>query len=332
MVAVQNALRQTRVKNLFDTRMVKLVIGASVFLASAAFFGLLSLDVVIKHGEKVTVPNVVNKSVVEALDMLSERGLELRKAGARNSSVVPEDYILSQDPLPGSVVKEGRPVSVVISLGSKISLVPDLAGKSLREARVDLNRAGLRAGRFSRVHHPEERDVVLAQSPQSNEYVDRETPVDMLLSLGPRPREYRTPDLIGLPLEKVSRVLEAMGVTVGDITTKIDLSHPQGTILDQDPRPGSPIAEGSSISLVMSTLHGEGQQAERKLGVFLYRVPYGFWSKSVRIEVVDPESSRTIYNEVDEPGANIKVVFGYTAQCTVKVYLDGKLETERIIR
>ena len=34
-----------------------------------------------------------------------------------------------------------------------------------------------------------------------------------------------------------------------------------------------------------------------------------------------------------EPGTNIKAAFGYAAQCTVKVYLDGKLEPmERTFR
>ncbi|UCD58943.1 MAG: PASTA domain-containing protein [Candidatus Hydrogenedentota bacterium] len=330
--AVQKVLKRYRGKRLIEMPAVKIMLGFSIFLASAGFFGLLSLNLAIKRGGKVTVPNVANRSVVDALDILSERGLELRKAGARNSPIIPENYVISQDPIAGTVVKEGTPVSVVISLGSKTSIVPNLVGKSLREARVELNRAGLRAGRFSRMHDHRARDVVLAQSPEPNRQVDRETPVDMLLSLGLGAREYRLPDLIGLPLEKASKVLEAMGVSIGDITTKLDLAHPQGIILDQAPPPGSLITEGSLVSLVMSTLHGEGTRVERKFGVFLYRVPYGFWSKSVRIELSDPDGSRTIYNEVDEPGAKIKMVFGYSAQCTVRAYLDGNLEIERIFR
>jgi len=140
-------MKQTGKKSLFDAPLVRFAAGMLIFLASAGFFGLLSLNLAIKRGEKVTVPNLVNKSVVEALDILSERNLELRKETARNSAIIPENYVLSQDPIPGTVVKEGTPILVVISLGSKISLVPDLVGKSVREARVDLNRAGLEVGR-----------------------------------------------------------------------------------------------------------------------------------------------------------------------------------------
>ena len=311
---------------------LRFVFGILVFLLSAGLFGLLSLNLAIKRGEKVTVPNVVNRSVVEALDILSERDLELRKTGARNSSVIPENYVLSQDPISGSVVKEGTPVSVVISLGSNMAMVPNLVGKPLREARVELNRAGLRVGRFSTMHHRDKKDIVLAQSPPPDRLVEREAPVSMLLSLGSRPLEYRLPDFIGLPLERASNVLEAMGITVGSITSKIDLTHPPGLIIDQDPRPGSLIAEGSSVSLVMTTLHTEGSRVERKFTVFLYRVPYAFWPKSIRIEVIDPDGSRTIYNEVDEPGAGISIGFGYSAQCVVKVYVDDQLEIERTFR
>lgn len=319
-------------KKLFEVPALRLMLGLAAFTISTAFFALVSLNAVIKHGGKVTVPNLVNKSVVEALDLLSERGLELRKTGARNSSVIPENYILSQDPLPGAVVKEGSPISVVISLGSKVSTVPNLAGKSLREARVALTAAGLKVGRFTKMHHSSEADTVVAHSPPPNQQVNRESPVDVLVSLGPRPREFKIPDLIGLPLDKASKILDVMGVTVEEITTKIDLSRAPGTVLDQDPRPGTLVLEGSSISLVMSTLSADGERLDRKYTVFLYRVPYGLWEKKVRIEVTDPEGVRTVYDEMDQPGTIINLAIGYTAQCTVRVYIDGLLETERTVR
>jgi serine/threonine-protein kinase len=329
---VQNAVREKGIRRVFEMPVVRIAVGVSIFLLSAAIVGYLTLNIAIKSGEKVTVPNLVNKSVVEALDILSERGLELRKTGSRNSALIPENYILSQDPIAGTVVKDGTPVSVTISLGSHITIVPDLTGKPLREARVELKRAALRAGRFSRLHYQAGEDTILAQSPEPGEEVERDTPVHLLLSLGPRPHEYRLPNFVGHPLEKANNLLEAMGLLVGDITTKLDFSYAQGTILDQAPAPGSLVTEGSSVSLVMSTMHGEGEEEARKFGMFLFRVPYGFWSKSVRIEMTDPDGTRVLYDEVDEPGATIRLVFGYSAQCTVRVYLDRNLETERIYR
>ncbi len=329
---VWNAIKQAGLRDLLKIPAARAIIGISVFLLSAGVFGFLTLNVAIKRGEKVTVPNLVNRSVVEALDMLSEKGLELRKTGARNSAVIPRDYILSQDPIPGTVVKDGTPVSVVISLGSKVTAVPNLVGRSLREARIELSRAALQTGRLAKVHYAGAADVILAQSPLPNEEVVRETPVDLLVGLGPRPLEYRLPNLIGHPLEKANRLLDVMGLPIGDVTTKLDFAHPHGTILDQDPRPGSRVVQGSSVSLVMSTMRSEGEQEARKYGFLIFQVPYGFWSKSIRIDVSDPDGVRTIYNEVDVPGAPIRMLFGYTSQCTVNIYLDGKLETERIYR
>lgn len=319
-------------RKLLGTSFVKVMLGAGIFLASAVVFGMVALNLIIKHGEKVVVPNLVNKSVVEALDLLSKRGLELRKEGARNSSIIPENYILSQDPLPGSVVKTDRPISVVISLGSKVALVPKLSGRTLREAQVELTGAGLKAGRISRIHSAKPEDTVLAESPVASRQVVRETPIDLLVSLGPRPLAFRLLDFSGRSLETTSRILEKMGLVVGDVATKIDFTRPQGTVLDQDPPPGSLIHQGETVTLVVSALRGEGAQLERKYAVFIYQVPYGFWSKSVRIEVADPEGTRNVYEEIDEPGAGIRVLFGYSAQCTVRVYLDNVLETERIMR
>jgi serine/threonine-protein kinase len=315
-----------------ETRPVKFVLGAGVFFASAALFGFIALNITVKHGEEVAVPEVVNKSVTEALDMLSERGLELRKVGARNNAVIPENFIMSQDPSPGTVVKEGRPISVTISLGSLTTVVPNLAGKSLREARVELNRVNLRAGRFSKLHHKSEKDVVVSHTPSPGREVSRGTSVDILLSLGPSSREYKLPNLVGLQRDKVKTLLDAMGLKLVDMAVRKDLEHPQDTVLEQKPAPASLVAEGSSISLVISALQTKEEQPDRKSTVLLYSVPYGFWSKPVRIEVADAEGSRTIYEEVTEAGSNIELPFAYGDQCTVRVYLDGKLDMERTFR
>ena len=329
---MRNALKQIRIEKIFELSIVRFAVIVSIILTSAGLFGLLSLNFAIKRGAKVGVPNIVSKSVVEALDLLSERNLELRKTGARNSALIAQNHIMSQDPIPGTVVKEGSPVSVVISLGSQVSLVPDLVNRSIREARVSLNRAGLGVGRFTRMHHGSPPDVVLAQRPSPNEQVISDTPVDVLVSLGPRPHEYRLPNLVGQSMEKANATLEAMGLALGDITTIVNLSRPQGVILDQEPPPGSLVQEGSAITLAMSSWHREGEQIERKFAAFLYQTPYGFWPKPVRIKVSDPDGDRIIYDEVDEPGATIRLVFGYWAQCTVTVYLDNSFEMERTLR
>jgi serine/threonine-protein kinase len=329
---VQNSTKQSYIKKLLGLSFIKLAAGAAVFLASAALFGLLALNVVIKRGEKVVVPNVVNKTIAEALDLLSERGLELKKGGARNSALIPENFIVSQDPLPGSVVKEGAPVSVFVSLGSQVSLAPKVTGDSLREAQVELNGAGLRVGRLSRIHHAKPADIVLAQWPPENLKVDRDTPVNLLLSLGPRPLKFTLPDFTGASLESAGRKLEAMGMRMGEIGAKIDFTRAQGTVLDQNPRPGALARQGTAVSLVVSGTRGDGARLERKHAVFIYQVPYGFWPKSVRIEVTDPEGTRVAYNEIEEPGAGIRSAFGYSGQCTVRVYLDDVLETERTMR
>ncbi|MBI4832302.1 MAG: PASTA domain-containing protein [Candidatus Lindowbacteria bacterium] len=312
---------QNRHARLIENRLVRIVLGACVFFASAAFFGFIALNITVKHGEEVTVP-----------DILRERGLELRKVGARNNAIVPENAVMSQDPPAGTIVKEGRAVSVTISLGSLTTVVPGLAGKSLREARVELNRMNLKAGRFSKIYHKSEKDTVVSQSPPSGREVSRGASVDMLLSLGPAPREYKLPDFVGLPREKAKRALDAMGVKLGDLTVKKDLEHPQDIVLAQKPAPASLVTEGETVSLVVSALQTKEEQLDRKSTVLMYSVPYGFWSKAVRVDVSDADGTRTIYDEVAEAGSNIELPFGYTSQCMVRVYLDGKLDMERTFR
>src|SRR5699024_3781317 len=79
-----------------------------------------TITVVISSGEeaeKVSVPNVVNKSVADAEKELQDAGLEVTKGEAQYSDTVSEGNVISSDPVAGTEVDEGTSVTIVVSLG-----------------------------------------------------------------------------------------------------------------------------------------------------------------------------------------------------------------------
>jgi len=100
------------------------------------------------------VPNIVNKEVEEAQELLQERMLSIRITDKQFSKEIPSDRILFQDSEAGSIVQQGTYIGVVISGGEKNeengyelsdgeTFVPDIQYKSLEEAQELINAAGL---------------------------------------------------------------------------------------------------------------------------------------------------------------------------------------------
>ncbi|MBR4367200.1 MAG: PASTA domain-containing protein [Bacteroidaceae bacterium] len=103
----------------------------------AAFYSLNSLT---HHGEKITVPNVVNVDAYQATEMLKKEGLLCIIGDSTYSPGHKPGAILEQTPAAGSVVKSGRIVYLTINLNGKpLVRMPDLVNNSSwREAEAKL--------------------------------------------------------------------------------------------------------------------------------------------------------------------------------------------------
>ena len=118
------------------------------------------------------VPNIVNKEVEEAQELLQKRMLSIRITDKQFSKEIPSDRILFQDSEAGSIVQQGTYIGVVISGGEKNeengyeladeeTFVPDIQYKSLEEAQELINAAGLIADvRYRQDNNVEEGRII----------------------------------------------------------------------------------------------------------------------------------------------------------------------------
>jgi serine/threonine-protein kinase len=227
--------------------------GTLLLSAIALFGGFLIVNLVLmpsltRQGAEVRVPEVVAQSEVGAERMLADEGLRLSKISEQWSPDVPRGFVMSQDPAPGSVVKRGRRISVIVSLGAQGTSVPVLDGVSARQAQFLLEGAGLRAGRLARVHTDDvSKDLVVASDPPGESLVEQGTVVNLLVSLGPRTRSYLLPDLAGQDAQEVSRSLREEGFAV--VLRDGGPKQRSGLVSAQDPPPGRRVAPRDSIVL-----------------------------------------------------------------------------------
>ncbi len=214
------------------------------------FNGLVMPQLVHGRGE-ARVPDLASLSESQAEQALRAVGLKLSRAGERFDAAVPSGLVLSQDPAPQTVVRAGRRVSVMVSLGEEFSAVPRLFGSSLRSARVLVERSGLTVGGVTRAPSDEVgRDLVAGSDPPAETVLPRATPVSLLVSTGPAVESYVMPELLGRDLAAVRRQLEAFGFRVESPAGP----GARGMVLSQDPAPGTRVDRGTVV-----TLQGNGR-------------------------------------------------------------------------
>ena len=153
-------------------------------------------------GKEINVPtDLVGLPYEEARERALAAGarVDISKTTRQHSAEMPVGYVVSHIPRPGQRVKATRPMAFTVSKGPKIVAAPDLVGHSEREAEFQLNAAGLRVGSKAYAYSDAlvEAGKVIASTPQSGDLVERDSKVDILVSLGPRRIPVRMPNLIG---------------------------------------------------------------------------------------------------------------------------------------
>ncbi|HLA41734.1 MAG TPA: PASTA domain-containing protein [Candidatus Glassbacteria bacterium] len=221
------------------------------------FFGLFVLDQVILPqlaggGSPVEVPEVSGKRLEEARSVLAEAGLSLAVYGETFNSEVPAQYVLKQDPEPGVVVKRGRQVQLIVSLGPEIVTVPHLVGLTERQARILVERNMLAvAGIKSGVDPSMPRGRVLEVQPPAGTALARGSQVTLVVSQGAP--KIRVPSLIDKTIDEARETLSALGLQIGQVSFRFNRYLPSGRIIDQNPLERTPVDKGASVDVVVAT-------------------------------------------------------------------------------
>lgn len=309
-------------------RSAAMVVGA---LLGAILLGLLLRGIFLwLNPGTVEVPSVVGKSLLEAQQILTQAKLKYQVVGDVYSEL-PANYITAQDPAPPRVVRPGRVIKLWQSKGPEFipGGVPDVVGKNLQEAEIILRSAGLEPNVNYVTSADVPADYVVNQNPKAGSPIQKNGRVDIDVSRG-APTAATLPDFTGERLENVQARLTALGLKTGAVTQAAD-SRPAGTVIGQNPAPGTPIVAGMSVDLVTSD--GSGAPATHTSTV-TFTVP-GSGSKQVRVTLVvtDSRGTRTVDDSYRLPGERVSVQVTWTgASAQAKWLVDGVVQQEEELR
>jgi serine/threonine-protein kinase len=290
---------------------------AGAFLAFGKFWSL----------NEVIVPNVVGKNVDAAKTMIVSKNLRVNVSEVFNAKV-PAGIVISQSPEGGATVKEQRQITIIVSKGGEVTIVPDVRGMNRRDAELQIKNLGLAVGRIDeQFSNDVPADQVISQNPRPPAQVNKGTAIDLVVSKGAGPRKLVLPDFRGTPLNTVSSQLESLKLIMGKVTEVANDKYPAGTIIDQSPAPASEVAEGAEIDFnVAKSSAGTVKRAAVQI-----TVPEGPIRQSVQVVVTDSNGRRVIYEGVHKPGDRIDKTVEGVGQIRVQVYINGVLLQEQTL-
>lgn len=201
-------------------------------------------------GRYQATPDLVGLSEQAAVAHLQRLGLRVAYTDPAHSDEIPAGHVLAQDPAGDERVRRGGTVTLTLSLGPEVLVVPDIVGATAEVASKQVEEAGL----VWREGEPDYSDTVpegrvLAVEPAPGTEIRPGEEVTVTLSRGRAP--IAVPSVIGLHVRLATAQLQQVGLQV--TTVDVESSQPAGQVLNQDPAPGSGAEPGDTVTLEVSS-------------------------------------------------------------------------------
>lgn len=231
--------------------------GMGIFLAlvGVGIVSALAVVALLLRQEEVRVPDLTGQDIVTAIETLTTQGLQLKVERREPHPTLPKDAVIAQIPAPGSGIKKGRQVRVVVSQGPSEMQAPKLVGEHYRKAEIMIRQAGFSPGNLTRVSSESvERDIVISQAPPEGSQVSKGGAINMLVSSGKKVPMLITPKLIGKKAEEAVRVVDRAGLQhrIEYKTSGSRLTTAERVVVNQKPGAGYPVPSDGTVDFIVS--------------------------------------------------------------------------------
>ncbi|WP_372733325.1 Stk1 family PASTA domain-containing Ser/Thr kinase [Nocardioides sp.] len=203
--------------------------------------------IVVSLGKEVyDLPKLAGLTVDEAQDVILGTKLAFGKSIPRFSETVKKGIVISSDPKPGTTLRPGAIVDLIVSKGRRPLQVGDWVGKDADRAEEVLTDRGLKVSRSSTYSTSVARGLVISQDPRGGTLFRNDT-VQLLVSLGPELVE--VPSVRAQGVESATETLKALGFKVK--TQKAPGYLGLGFVFSTDPQSGTELPKGSTVTLYL---------------------------------------------------------------------------------
>ncbi|MDA3793198.1 MAG: PASTA domain-containing protein [Elusimicrobia bacterium] len=304
------------------------IIAAAVIVLVVVLTGTINvlMEKIIHSSKEVIVPDITGTTLNEALDILAQRNLSLVKVAQQYNTQIPAGSIISQTPSPGLSIREGSAIDTVISSGGKVVFVPDIEGKSTRQAELMLRQSGLVIGEQSRTYSDSVKSgFVVSQNPPPGEVADKNSYINIVVSRGPAEQKkiQKMPNLLGIDIKSAGEVIREVGLKIKVVEYEINPELNEGIVIGQEPKQGEVISKNTSVNLKVS--RNERTEKEVRDEIIYYEVTQSGRKKEVEIKINDKLGTRTVFKEEREGGTKINIPVKVMGDAQAEIFIDGVL-------
>ena len=227
-----------------------------ILLSSLVLFFLFDsilMPLYVQKGKTTKVPDIVGLTIDEAIQKIKEAGLDPKGAEYKNDKRYKIGSVIVQNPIAESEVKLGRGVYVTISGGEELVEVPNLKGKSVRDAAFNLEKNNLKLGTIS--YEPSEEifaNTIIRQENIPGTKIKSGTLINITVSQGRSTDKHPVPDVSLKTINEAEKILTENGFRMGKTTYQVNADILPNTILEQTPKAGELLQLGQTIDLIIA--------------------------------------------------------------------------------
>jgi beta-lactam-binding protein with PASTA domain len=290
----------------------------SRILGVAAFAGLAAMMIffiALRGEEQTLVPDVRNMDLINALLELQVKDLYPRIQLRYSQTADDRGLVLEQDPLPGTIVKAGRRIRLVVSQGLIMNTMENYRGRNIDDARMEIRALFASLPQplitfkepFMYEYSSEPAGSILRQRPPPGTPISSPTALELVISRGVRDSQITVPALRGLSTGEALRALRS---------GKFDFSfslRPQRdaekaeTVVEQEPEAGAVIPAGQTVFLVAAA--PARPSGGSVFGLFTYLLPENPYPLPVRLEALLKNGERRVLAELEYGGGKLTIPY-----------------------
>jgi serine/threonine-protein kinase len=289
------------------------LIGAALaILLVAGLIGFFMFNEDDETPQLVRVPTLLEMTQEQAEAWATENNVQNFSVEPREvSDEDQEGIVLEQDPAPGVDIDPATdPVTVIVGVAPENVTVPeDLVGMTQEDAEAAIQDAALEVGEISTEETDDESLVGTVQS--SNPSPGTSVPPGSAVNLVVygEPESIIVPDVVNQTRDEARDTLRDLGLEV-EAAEESSSEVEEGSVIRTDPRGGSSVEPGSTVTIVVSTGEDlvevpsaigldEGQARD-----LLEQEAYGF-EVTPRTEETCDQPADLVYGQEPQPGQDV---------------------------
>ena len=318
---------------------ISMVAGLLVFIA---IITLSVFFIVVRGAEQTMVPDVQGLELTQALLDLQVKELYPRIQLRYTQTSADKGLILEQNPNPGTIVKAGRRIRLVVSQGALINTVESYLGRNIDEVRMDLQT--LFASESSLTppmltlkepmiyeHSPEPPGTILQQQPEPGTGISGPTLLELIISTGPEEALIRLPSFLGLSPEAALEMIGRSGIDFSFAMRPARDGERAGTVVSQTPAGDAMISADTRVRFTIASFSNDNRSTIFNL--FRYNMAKNPYPLALRLEAQLPGGERRRLLATEYAGGELTVPYDLPlGTVLVLSLLNREIHRETVIR